>query len=81
MKKELLIYMGIFLFLAIGMHFKEWLSHPIEHLMAMPSGGAFGVPGIIHPFVFTFILYFLIRSPFLIKKLFTKKEKLPLDCE
>jgi len=35
MKKELMIFAGIFLFLAIGMHFKEWTSHPIEHLKAI----------------------------------------------
>lgn len=81
MKKEIIIYIGIFLFLAIGMHFKQWTSHPIEHLMALPHGGAFGVPGIIHPFVFTFIVYFLVRLPVFIKRLFTKKKKLPLDCE
>jgi uncharacterized membrane protein (DUF485 family) len=74
MKKEIIIFVGIFLFLAIGMHFKQWLDHPIEHLMNMPHGGAFGVPGIIHPFVFTFILYFIVRFPSLIKKLFSKKE-------
>ncbi|MBL6970230.1 MAG: hypothetical protein ISR68_02400 [Campylobacterales bacterium] len=60
MKKELNIYIGIFLFLAIGMHFKQWIDHPIEHLMNMPSGGAFGVPGIAHPFVFTLVVYLVV---------------------
>ncbi len=73
MKKEIIIFIGLFLFLAIGMHFKQWLDHPIDHLMNMPHGGAFGVPGIIHPFVFTFILYFIVRFPVFIKKLFSKK--------
>ena len=73
MKREIIIFIGLFLFLAIGMHFKQWIDHPIEHLMNMPHGGAFGVPGIIHPFVFTFILYFIVRFPILIKKLFSKK--------
>lgn len=81
MKKELIIYIGIFLFLAIGMHFNEWLSHPVEHLMALPSGGAFGVPGIAHPFVFTFIVYFIVRVPALLMRVFSKKKKVPLDCE
>lgn len=73
MKKEIIIFIGLFLFLAIGMHFKQWLDHPIDHLMNMPHGGAFGVPGIIHPFVFTFILYFIVRFPVFIKKIFSKK--------
>ncbi len=60
MKKELNIYIGIFLFLAIGMHFKQWIDHPVEHLMNMPSGGAFGVPGMLHPFVFTLVVYLVV---------------------
>jgi len=40
MKKELSIFIGLFLFLAIGMHFKEWMDHPIEHAMALPTAGA-----------------------------------------
>ncbi len=73
MKKEIIIYIGIFLFLAIGMHFKQWMDHPVEHLLSMANGGAFGVPGSIHPFVFTFIVYFILRVPFLISRLFKKK--------
>ena len=81
MKKEVIIYIGIFLFLAIGMHFKQWLSYPLEHLMAMPNGGAFGVPGILHPFVFTFIVYFIVRLPIFVIRVFSKKKKVPLDSE
>lgn len=80
MKKEILIFIGLFLFLAIGMHFKQWTSQPIEHLMNLPHGGAFGIPGLIHPLVFTLIAYVVIRLPFLIKKLF-KKEKIKIDCD
>jgi len=76
MKKEIIIFIGLFLFLAIGMHFKQWIDHPIEHLMNMTHGGAFGIPGAIHPFVFTFLVYIIVRFPALIKKLFSKK-KLP----
>ncbi len=71
MKKELTIFIGLFLFLAIGMHFKEWTSHPVEHFMALPSSGAYGI-GAFHPLVFTMILYVvfvLLRS---IVRLFTK---------
>ncbi len=56
MKKEMMIFFGIFLFLAIGMHFQEWLSHPIEHVMALPKAGAYGI-GPLHPLVFTLIVY------------------------
>ena len=56
MKKELMILLGIFLFLAIGMHFKEWISHPIDHIMALPSAGAYGL-GAFHPLIFTFAVY------------------------
>jgi len=81
MKKEIVIYVGLFLFLAIGMHFKQWIDHPVEHLMNMPHGGAFGVPGAVHPFVFTFILYIVLRGPVLLKKLFTRKKKIEIDCD
>jgi len=75
MKKEIIIFIGLFLFLAIGMHFKQWIDHPIEHLVNMPNGGAFGIPGSMHPFVFTFLLYFVIRIPALVKKIFSKKSE------
>jgi len=56
MKKELTIFIGIFLFLALGMHFKEWISHPIEHIAALPKAGAYGL-GPFHPLIFTVIIY------------------------
>ncbi len=59
MKKELSIFIGIFLFLAIGMHFKEWLSHPIDHVIALPTAGAYGI-GAFHPLIFTLIVYIII---------------------
>jgi len=71
MKKELVIFVGLFLFLAIGMHFKQWISHPVEHLVNLPAGGAFGVPGIAHPFVFTLVVYLIITLP---RMLFRKKK-------
>lgn len=71
MKKELTVFIGIFLFLAIGMHFKEWLSHPIDHLMALPTAGAYGI-GAIHPLVFTVALYVVYVLLSGIARLFTK---------
>jgi len=74
MKKELLIYIGLFLFLAIGMHFKQWTDHPIEHLMNLQHGGAFGVPGVAHPFVFTLVIYLFIGFFRVIGKVVGKKK-------
>ena len=71
MKKELIVYIGIFLFLAIGMHFKQWIDHPLDHLVNLPHGGAFGVPGVAHPFVFTLVIYLLVGIP---RLLFKKKK-------
>jgi hypothetical protein len=73
LKKELLIFIGIFLFLAIGMHFKEWTSYPLDHLMALPHSGAYGI-GAIHPLVFTLIVYILVGIPRLIVSKLTKKD-------
>ena len=73
MKKELIIFIGIFLFLAIGMHFKEWLDYPIEHLMALPSASAYGL-GAEHPFVFTLLIYIIIGIPRGVKRLFSKNK-------
>ncbi len=70
MKKELYVFIGIFLFLAIGMHFKEWLSHPLEHIIALPNAISYGL-GWEHPFVYTIVVYILvwvIRLPFKKKK-------------
>ena len=67
----MIIYTAIFLFLAIGMHFKQWMDHPVEHVINLPHGGAFGVPGMAHPFVFTLIVYLIISIP---RWLFSKKK-------
>lgn len=71
MKKQLLIFFGIFLFLTLGMHFKEWISHPVEHLMALPHAGAYGV-GMMHPLVFTLIGYVLFSVLMVLVRLIKK---------
>ena len=71
MKKEFIIYILVLLFLAVAWHFDQWQSDPIEHITNLPNGGAFGVPGIAHPFVFTFIVYLIISIP---RWLFGKKK-------
>jgi len=73
MKKELVIFIGIFLFLAIGMHFKQWTGYPVDHFMALPSASAYGL-GAEHPFVFTLIVYIILGVPRAIAKLFSKKK-------
>jgi len=72
MKKEISIFIGLFLFLAIGMHFKEWMSHPIDHVIALPSAGAYGI-GAFHPLVFTLALYLVFVLARGIGRLFSKK--------
>ncbi len=74
MKKELTIFFSLFLFLTIGMHFKEWISHPVEHIQALPNAGAYGI-GPIHPLVFTLVLYLFIGIFRLIAKLFSRKKR------
>jgi hypothetical protein len=74
MKKELIIFLSIFLFLAIGMHFKEWISHPIDHITALPTAGAYGI-GPLHPLVFTLIVYLIFLFFRGINRLFTRKAK------
>ncbi len=66
-----MIFLGIFLFLAIGMHFSEWTSHPIEHIMALPGAGAYGL-GAFHPLIITFAIYTFLALIRGIAKLFTK---------
>jgi hypothetical protein len=73
LKKEITIFVGIFLFLAIGMHFKEWTSHPIEHLLALPSAGAYGL-GAIHPLIFTILGYLVFVSFRAIQRLILRKK-------
>jgi len=70
--KELYIFLGIFLFLTLGMHHKEWLNYPLEHLSNLSQAGVYGL-GVIHPFIFTLLIYILLWLPRLIIKYFRKK--------
>lgn len=59
LKKELFIFISIFLFLALGMHMGQWLTHPMEHLLRLESHK---MP--YHPLLYTTLVYvviFLIR--------------------
>lgn len=71
MKKELYVFLGIFLFLAIGMHFKQWTSYPVDHLMALPTASSYGL-GWEHPLVYTTVVYVLVM---IIRLPFRKKNK------
>lgn len=70
LKKELLIFSALFLFLALGMHMTQWLTHPIEHLHHLQTHK---MP--YHPLLYTFLLYVVVgilRGFWLIiKKIFT----------
>jgi hypothetical protein len=74
MKRELIIFIGIFLFLAIGMHFEEFTSFPIEHTVNLAHAGAYGF-GPAHPLIFTLIVYIIIGVPRFVIKLLTKKKE------
>ena len=71
MKKELLIIVSIFVILTISMHYNEFLTHPLEHILGLSKSGAYGLGG-FHPFIFTFILYMLIFIPRPLIRLFRR---------
>jgi hypothetical protein len=56
MKKEFFIFLSLFVFLAVGMHFTAWISHPIEQLQSLPTSPL----GLFHPLYITFVVYLLI---------------------
>ena len=67
LKKEALIFICILIVLAIGVHHKEFIENPIEHIIKLPSAGAYGL-GALHPIIFTAFVYILGFIPrFLIK--------------
>lgn len=71
LKKEFLIFTILFLFLTLGMHMTQWLSHPLEHINHL---GTHKMP--YHPLLYTFLLYLFVgvlRSFwYILKKIFTK---------
>jgi len=70
-KKEFVIFIALFCFLALGMHMPQWLSHPVEHLHNLQTHK---MP--YHPLLYTFLLYLVIgilRGFWLIvRKIFSK---------
>ncbi len=61
--KEIVIFIGVFLFLTLGMHMKQWISHPMDHIEHL-AGSTFGL---FHPLYFTLGIYLVL---FLTKKIF-----------
>jgi hypothetical protein len=70
-KKELFIFLGLFLFLALGMHMNQWINHPLEHINHLLTHK---MP--YHPLLYTFLLYIVVAilRAFILffKKLFTR---------
>jgi len=75
-KKELSIYLVIFVLFALGMH-TDLLTAPIERFNELPNSGAYGL-GAVHPLVFAFIGYIVVgifRGIWKgFSKIFSKKE-------
>jgi len=71
LKKEVTIYIVLFIISSLVFHNSIWFSHPLEHISALSSQG---MP--YHPFLYTFLIYFalgIIRLVFaLIKKIFKR---------
>ncbi|MCH9814666.1 MAG: hypothetical protein K0U47_12080 [Epsilonproteobacteria bacterium] len=58
MKKELIIFLVIFLILAIGQH-PDFLTSPLERIVQLPQAGAYGL-GAVHPLVFGLVGYLFV---------------------
>ena len=71
MKKELKIFIIILVGLTIFMHYKEFLEYPLQHLKNFPNSGAYGL-GMLHPIVFTAIVYIVLLLPRLMIRFFKK---------
>ena len=72
MKKELFIFLTLMIVLALGMHFNQWISHPIEHLEQLSHHK---MP--YHPLLYTAFLYIILGAFrgffFLAKSIFRRK--------
>jgi len=71
-KKELIIFLALFIVSSVLMHLNSWQTHPIDHLQALFSHV---MP--YHPFLYVFLIYILIGiirvMINLLKKLFSRK--------
>jgi len=71
--KELKIFLFIFIVLSLLMHYKEFFSSPIQHILNLPKSGAFGF-GVLHPLIFAFLLYIVVLVFSLTLKLIMNKK-------
>ncbi len=55
-RKEAAVFFGLFILLALSMHFKEWIDHPLAHIEALPQSPL----GPWHPIYITAIVYLVI---------------------
>ncbi len=62
--KELVVFTVLFIFLTLGMHMQQWISHPIEHVQHLSSSQF----GLFHPLYFTLGVYLVL---FVVRKLFS----------
>ena len=54
--RELFVYGVLFVLLALTVHYRAWLSHPIAQFKALPSSPL----GLWHPFILTLFFYILV---------------------
>ncbi len=62
-KKEIIIYLSLFVFLAFIMHQEAWLNAPIDHIKNVSNS----TMGTYHPIYLSLIIYLIILG---IRKLF-----------
>lgn len=55
LKREVFIFIVIFVFLSLGMHMNQWLTHPLAHLQQL---SIHKMP--YHPLLYTVIVYLLL---------------------
>ena len=66
--KELLIFFGLFFALSVGMHYEEWLDHPLKHFEALPSSPL----GPLHPLIIVSGVYLFVLMVRLFVKMMRK---------
>ena len=71
-KQEPLIFLALFVMLALGMHFHAWIDHPLAQIKKLPNSPL----GPWHPLYLTLLAYLLLWAVRLlfcgIKKIFTR---------
>ena len=71
MKREILIFIAIFVFLTLVVHLDEFISYPLEHIKNLSNSGAYGL-GFMHPLFFSLGVYVVILIPRFLVKLIKK---------